>query len=202
MSQGTEHHLEEAEHAQHAKHNPFDKRVALSMAIVAAALASVTLLSHRSHAEVQVKKTEENDQWNFYQAKKSRSHAYAADAEMLAALSRDAPDSEAGKKETAQENKWVEAEKKYEKDAEDIKKEADKLKDEGRIAHDSSNFFDLGELGIELALVLCSVAMLAKSRTLWIAGIAIGALGFAVAMCGFFSEPILNALHQIGVTRT
>ena len=96
----------------------------------------------------------------------------------------------------------MEAEKKYEKEAKDIEKEADKLKDEGRIAHDSSNFFDLGELGIELALVLCSVAMLAKSRTLWIVGIAIGALGFTVAMCGFFSEPILNALHQIGVTRT
>ncbi len=47
--------------------------------------------------------------------------------------------------------------------------------------------------------MLCSVAMLAKSRTLWIVGIAIGALGFAVAMCGFFSEPILDLLHHIGV---
>ena len=103
MSQGTEHHLEEAEHAQHAKHDPFDRRVALSMAIVAAALASVTLLSHRSHAEVQVKKTEESDQWNFYQAKKNRSYMYAANAEMLEALSRDAPDSEAGKKAAAQD---------------------------------------------------------------------------------------------------
>ena len=37
MSQGTEHHVEEAEHAAHAAHNPFDRKVALSMAIVAAA---------------------------------------------------------------------------------------------------------------------------------------------------------------------
>ena len=116
MSQGTEHHLEEAEHAQHAKHDPFDKRVALSMAIVAAALASVTLLSHRSHAEVQVKKTEESDAWNYFQAKKNRGYMYAADADMLEALSRDAPDGDAGKK-TAVVKKWKESAEKYEKEA-------------------------------------------------------------------------------------
>ena len=92
MSQGTEHHVEEAEHAQHAARDPFDRRVALSMAIVAAALASVTLLSHRSHNEVTVKKTEESDAWNYYQAKKNRGYMYAADAELLAALSKEAPD--------------------------------------------------------------------------------------------------------------
>ena len=98
MSQGTEHHVEEAEHAQHAAHNPFDRKVALSMAIVAAALASVTLLSHRSHNEVTVMKTEESDAWNFYQAKKNRGDKYAADAELLAALSKETSDSEAGGK--------------------------------------------------------------------------------------------------------
>jgi len=68
------------------------------MAIVAAALASVTLLSHRSHNEVTVMKTEESDAWNFYQAKKNRGYMYAADAELLKALSKEAPDSEAGGK--------------------------------------------------------------------------------------------------------
>jgi hypothetical protein len=200
MSQGTEHHLEEAQHAQHAKHDPFDRRVALSMAIVAAALASVTLLSHRSHGEVQVKKTEESDQWNYYQAKKNREYMYAADADMLGALSKDAPDSEAGKKEAALVKKWKESADKYEKDAKDLEEKAKDLQHEGRVAHDSSNFFDLGELGIELALVLCSVAMLARNRLFWIVGIVVGVLGFATAMCGFFAEPIVEILHRIGVT--
>jgi hypothetical protein len=200
MSHGTEHHVEEAEHAKHAAHNPFDRRVALTMAIVAAALASVTLLSHRSHGEVQVKKTEESDQWNFYQAKKNRGYMYAADADMLEALSKDSPDSEAGKKEAKLVAKWKESAEKYEKDAESIQDEAKDLQHDGRVAHDGSNFFDLGELGIELALVLCSVAMLAKSRLFWVVGVAVGVLGFLVAMCGFAAEPILNALHHVGVT--
>jgi Domain of unknown function (DUF4337) len=199
MSHGTEHHIEEAEHAQHAAHNPFDKRVALSMAIVAAALASVTLLSHRSHGEVLVKKTEESDQWNYFQAKKNRGYMYAADAELLEALAKDAPESEAGKKEASLAKKWKDGAEKYEADSKKAEETANELKHEGHIAHDSSNFFDLGELGIELALVLCSVAMLAKRKTFWIVGIVVGVLGFTVAMCGFFCEPILAALHQIGV---
>jgi Domain of unknown function (DUF4337) len=198
MSQGTEHHVEEAEHAQHAAHNPFDRRVALSMAIVAAALASVTLLSHRSHNEVTVMKTEESDAWNYYQAKKNRGYMYAADAELLEALSKEAPNGEAGGKTEKLIKKWQDTEKRYDTDAEKLQEEAKKLQHEGHITHLSSNFFDLGELGIELALVLCSVALLAKRKEFWLIGISVGALGFVVAMGGFFVEQLLPLLHMIG----
>ena len=198
MSQGTEHHIEEAEHAQHAAHNPFDRRVALSMAIVAAALASVTLLSHRSHNEVTVMKTEESDAWNYYQAKKNRGYMYAADAELLEALSKEAPAGEAWGKTEKVIKRWQETEKRYDEDAENLKVKAEKLEHEGHIAHISSNFFDLGELGIELALVLCSVALLAKRKEFWLIGVSVGALGFVVAMGGFFVEQLKPLLQMIG----
>ena len=54
----THEHLEHAEHAEHAAHNPYDRRVALTIAVVAAALAGVTLLSHRSHTETLQKQIE------------------------------------------------------------------------------------------------------------------------------------------------
>jgi hypothetical protein len=38
MSHGTEHHLEEAEHAHHHAMDPFNARVAMTMAMIAAAL--------------------------------------------------------------------------------------------------------------------------------------------------------------------
>src|SRR5437867_2671690 len=79
MSHGTEHHLEHAEHVQHQAHDPFDRRVAVTMAIIAAGLAGVTLLSHRGHTETLQLATEAtqyhtkaSDEWNFYQAKKIR----------------------------------------------------------------------------------------------------------------------------------
>ncbi len=199
MSEGTEHHLEEAEHAQHAAHNPFDRKVALSMAIVAAALASVTLLSHRSHNEVQVKKTEESDKWNYYQAKKNRGYMYAADAELLEALAKGAAAGESDEKTAKLIAKWRDTEKRYDGDAEKLQDEAKELQHEGHVAHVSSNFFDLGELGIELALVLCSVALLAKRHVFWLTGIAVGGLGFLVAMGGFFVDQLQPLLHSIGL---
>ena len=41
--------MEHAEHAVHAAHDPFDRRVSMTIAIVAAALACITMLSHRAH---------------------------------------------------------------------------------------------------------------------------------------------------------
>src|ERR1700737_1020923 len=120
MSEGTEHHLEEAEHAQHASRNPFDKRVAMTMAMVAAALACVTLLSHRAHSEFLGKKTEESDKWSHFQSKKNRGYMYDADAELVAALSKDAPDSDAGKKSAALSAAWKKKAEKYEEDAKEL----------------------------------------------------------------------------------
>jgi hypothetical protein len=236
MSDGTEHHLEEAEHAQHARHNPFDKFVALTMAIVAAALACVTLLSHRSHAETlqdQIRasqsmgkanelmvesgkaKTAGADQWAYYQAKKQRGYMFSADAELLAALTASPPDSEAGKKAAAQLEDWKSKAKKYDdetkeieakarefdKQADDLSKESEKQVEESRkyeedseLAHRRSNCFDLGELGIELALVLCSIAVLTKMKSFWLVGMVVGVIGVGVASAGFYIERLAKVL--------
>ena len=92
---------------------------------------------------------------------------YAADAELAEALAKDAPESETGKK-AADSRQGMESDSadKYETEAKKLEKEGDDLKQEGQVAHDSSNFFDLGELGIELCLVLCSVAMLARNQVI------------------------------------
>lgn len=49
MTHGPEHHIEHAEHAAHAVHDNFNKQVTMSIAIVAAVLAAVTMLGHRAH---------------------------------------------------------------------------------------------------------------------------------------------------------
>src|ERR1700676_469535 len=91
---------EEAEHAQHASHDPFDRRVALSMVVIAAVLASVKLLGHRAHDEVLasqieagVAHTQESDTWNLYQAQRLRYHIYNVQA--LSQGGKDADDKEA-----------------------------------------------------------------------------------------------------------
>lgn len=207
MSQGTEHHVEEAEHAQHAAHHPFDRRVAMTMAIVAAALACVTLLSHRAHNEVlqdqitaakQISK--ESDQWSYYQAKKNREYMYEADAALL----RLTAGQTLSANQEAQIKEWQGGAAKYKAETKDIEEEAKKLaesaeqyRDQSELAHHRGDFFDVGELGIELSLILCSIAVLTKRKLFWVGGGVIGLIGVAVAACGFFVvqlEPLLRAV--------
>jgi hypothetical protein len=194
MSHGPEHHLEEAEHARHARHDPSDRRVALSMAILAAALASATLLGHRAHTEMLGSFTKETNQWNYYQAKKNRLYMYEADAELLDALAPDAAGSEAGKKNAERIQGWKAKAGKYEKDAEEIKEKAEGWERVGHAAHHSANFFDVGELCLALALVLCSVSLLTKRPAFWWFGLAIGVIGLAVVVGGFWADPIMKTL--------
>ena len=59
------------EHAEHAQ-NPFDKRVAATMAIIAAGLAVVSVLGHIATTEEMLKQQKASDQWSYYQAKSIR----------------------------------------------------------------------------------------------------------------------------------
>ena len=67
-------------------HNSGEKRIGLTMAIVAVLLAVATLMGHRAHTEEGLLQGKVVDEWNFYQAKHSRAHEYGAIAEVAALL--------------------------------------------------------------------------------------------------------------------
>src|SRR4051794_19293180 len=195
---------EEAEHASHASHDSFDKRVALTVVIVAAVLAGVRVLAHRAHNETlrhqiaaNVNHTQESDQWNFYQAKKLRQHLYEGEAPLLRQLTQEkvlasrgpachaaGPAALLTAPEVRQQLTWLSQASRYATETRDIEKDAKKLNEAAKEsekkshdAHDQSDFYDLGELGVELALVLCSVAILTKRNAFWYGGIAVGLVG-------------------------
>jgi hypothetical protein len=209
----TEHHLEHAEHVQHQAHDPFDRRVAMSMAILAAVLAGVTMQSHRAHNEVlklqneasqmMIKEndniTAESDKWGYYQAKKNRQYLYEALGEMLAVNPKDAATAEGPGQAAKLMARWKDRSGEYKKDAATIEAEArdlhekaqefehkaDEYREQAEHVHHRADRFDYGHFGLELALVLCSVAVLTKLRGFWFTGIGIGAIGALVAASGF-----------------
>jgi hypothetical protein len=202
MSHGTEEHLEHAEHAQHPVHDPFFRQVAMTMAIVAAVLACVTMLSHREHtetlrlqSEASILQTQASDQWAHYQAKKNREYQYEIAEEMLASLA-DAgkgPSSKDSSAASLKKENWNQKVKRYKEESEEIKKEAESYEKDARDrreqshrAHDRADRYDLGELGVELALVLCSLAVLTKRSQFWHAGIGVGVIGACVAASAIF----------------
>ncbi|HEV3260888.1 MAG TPA: DUF4337 family protein, partial [Gemmataceae bacterium] len=145
MAEGTQEHLEHAEHAHHASHDPFTRQVAMTMAIVAAVLACVTMLSHRAHNEtlrlqsesVGIKNevirfqsqanifhTRASDQWSYYQAKKNREYLYEALAAALDVTAKDPSKSGAAQKAATAINGWKKKAKTYQGDTAKIEAEA------------------------------------------------------------------------------
>jgi hypothetical protein len=72
------------------------------------------------------------------------------------------------------------------KSAEEKKEEGNKAQDKSKKLHDQANWFDAGELGVELAIVLCSVAILAKQKSFWYLGMLVAAIGAVIVGIGFF----------------
>src|SRR5262249_31626838 len=76
------------EHPESA--DPVAKRVGLMVGTIGVALAVVTTASHREHTHAVLTRTEANDLWAYYQAKKIREHTSDVGGQLLQALGTDA----------------------------------------------------------------------------------------------------------------
>lgn len=65
-------------------HDSFEKQVAGTMAILAAALAVVTVMGHSSATEEVVNQAKASDQWAYYQAKSIRRYESEIARDMMA----------------------------------------------------------------------------------------------------------------------
>src|SRR5215469_117377 len=135
-----------------------EKRIGVTMAIVAVFLAMATMFAHRIHTEEVVLQTRAADQWGYYQAKNSRSHLYEAESK-LATLSTSGKDLAGELAEDA---------KKESDDAERIRQKAEHLEKETDAAARRATYFDVAEVMLEISLVLCSVTLLTTLPVFWL----------------------------------
>ena len=153
----------------------FGKKVGVTVAVIGVLLSVVTIASHRQHTAAVVFKTEANDQWAFYQAKKIREYQANVGATLVRALGSDPAKVDAGLRElTTQRDK-------YTKEAAEIQKTAEEKEAETHHAEAGALRFDLGEGFLELGLVLSSLYFLARKRLFPAAGMAAAVLGVALA---------------------
>jgi hypothetical protein len=168
------------EHAEEGKHNPGLAPISLTMAILAVLVAIVSLLGHRSSTEEVLLQAKASDQWAYYQAKNIRRH----NDEVVADLTGVMPTKDAELTAKVKEKYTAEAER-YRDEQKDIQSEAQKLEKEADVARTRSDRFDLGEVFLEIALVITSITLLSGRRTFWHLGMLLGAIGVAVAATGF-----------------
>jgi hypothetical protein len=158
------------EQAEHAK-EPFDRNVALTMAVIAAVMAIVSVAGQILVTEELLNQQKASDQWSYYQAKDIRRYESDIARDVMAAVS-------AG---PAAVNKYAANMERYDKERGEIEKEARKLEEESHVHGARALRAHLGEVFLEIAIVLASLAILTKRRPMWYTSILSAVVGAGIA---------------------
>jgi Domain of unknown function (DUF4337) len=171
--------MELKENAEHGSEEHSLAPVTLTMAILAVLVASVTLLGHRAHTEEVLLQTRAADQWAYYQAKEIRRRNYELFLDELSIFSLQDVGQAAAIKE-----KYAKEVERYKEELKDIQAEAKKAEDEVKVEESRADRYDLGEVLLEAALVICSITLLTRKRIFWYMGILLALGGIAVTILG------------------
>lgn len=167
------------ENAEHGAHEKTLAPVTITMAILAVLVAAITLLGHRAHTEELLNQTKSTDQWAYYQAKDIRLHTYQLFEDQLSVESVSNPEQAAKLKESY--NKQIE---KYTDQEKEIESAAHEAEGEVTMYGHRADRFDLAEVMLEAALVICSITLLTKKRIFWGFGLLLGVMGLGLGVAG------------------
>jgi hypothetical protein len=162
--------------------DPNTRRVGIMVGVVGIFLSVVTIASHRAHTEAVIHRTESNDLWSYYQAKKIRESTNEVAMTLLQSLGQDPAKTEAPLA------KLDSARAKYASDGEKIQKDARGKDEETALEERRALRFDIGEGMLELGLVLSSLYFLARKSFFPIFGLLAGIGGTAMGIWGFLLQ--------------
>ncbi len=161
--------------------DPFEKRVAISIAVLAIVLSFVGNLGDNAKTDAIIKTNEASNKWGHFQAKSIKGEIAGMHGDLLAALGGAQPDGARTKEIAHLRDEVV----RYENEKADINKEAEDLQKQA--AHDSAinDRCDLASLMLQIAVVICSVAILSRWHAIWFAGLALGLAGAIAGAMAF-----------------
>ncbi|MGA8025777.1 MAG: DUF4337 domain-containing protein [Bryobacteraceae bacterium] len=166
---------EELEEQVHHAHDPFDKRVAATMAIMAALLAIVSVLGQHFNTEKILNQQLSSDQWAYYNAKDIRRYTADVAQATLAQMKADPKLIE----------KYLQDESRYKKQATDIQEKARDFLKERDKAGRRADYFHFGEVFLEVAIVFSSLSILTRAKVLFFAGGASAVIGLVISIAAW-----------------
>jgi len=173
-------HSELHERAEHGAAGNSNAPVTITLAILAVLVAVVSLLDRRSHAQELLLQVKSTDQWAQYQAKDLRERSYEVFLDQLSVLS--LADQAHARDLKAKYQSEIE---RYHKELADIMTAAGQSEAGQKLNEQRGNRFDLGEVLIEAAFVICAITLLTRKRIYWLCGLALGLVGLVIAATAF-----------------
>ena len=167
---------EVAEHV-HEAHEPYDKFVAGTMAIIAAVLAAVSVLGQHYTTEKVVNQQLASDQWAYYQAKDIRRYVAQVAGDDLLEL----------KAPPSMLQKYRQDANKYKSQSDSIQEKARDFENERNKAGAQADRFHFGEVFLEVAIVFSSLAILVKRKPLFLAGVVSAVIGVVISITAYWA---------------
>jgi hypothetical protein len=164
------------EQAERAREHPDLAPITLTMAVLAVLVATVSLLGHRTHTEEIILQNKVTDQWAYYQAKNIRRHTDELFADLTTVVA--SKDAEAVAK--LHEKYRAEADR-YRDEQKELDTKARELEKEAELTRRKGDRFDLGEVFLEIALVITSITLLSGRRLFWHLGLLMATAGVLIA---------------------
>jgi hypothetical protein len=159
--------------------DPNSRRVGILVGVVGIFLSVVTIASHRAHTKAVIYRTEANDDWSYYQAKKIRENTSDVASTVLESLAADPA------KVAEPVRKLQAARQKYADDAQELQAEAKSSVAKTENEERRALRFDIGEGLLELGLVLCSLFFLARNVLFPLFGTLAAVAGIALGIWGW-----------------
>ena len=162
--------------------DPFEKRAAVTIAILAVALAVIGNKGDNAKTDAIIKTNEAANQYAWYQAKSIKGSIATAEIELLTAL---AP-SQSGGADIAKITERLKLKvTEYEKEEPGIKAKAEEAKKDAEVGSKINDRCDQGSLALQIAIILASVSILARSQAFWIGSIILGLIGIGIGVTAF-----------------
>lgn len=169
------------ENAEAGAHHASLAPVTVTMAILAVLVAAVSLMGHRTHTNELLSQTRATDQWAYYEAKDIRLRNYDLFLDELNVFAVQSPANAASAKA-----KYEKEAGRYRAEQQGIEDEAHQYEAKVELFGRRADRYDLGEVLLEMALVICSITLLTRKRAFWLLGCVLGVLGTVAAVTGFF----------------
>src|SRR5271155_514117 len=154
--------------------------VTVTMSILAVLVASITLLGHRAHTEEVLLTSRSADEWSHYQAKEIRRRSYELFIDELSVFTlQDSKHADDAKEKYSKEVD------RYKEELKDIQENAKKAEEEVKVQEARADRYDLSEVLLEAALVICSLTLLTRKKIFWIFGLILSMCGIVIGASGF-----------------
>lgn len=170
--------------------DPFSKQVAITIALLAVILAVIENKGDNAKTDAIIKTSEAANRWGYYQSKSIKQNLYETELEVLSNLKNAVPleGVEASARRialTASIDKANATAKRYDSEKGDIKKEAEQFEAAAEANGKINDRCDQAALALQIAVVVCSVAILSRWRLFWYIGLGLGLAGTVIGISAF-----------------